>query len=58
MKRAAATKGSQKRFHRGSRYTIVSPSGYGTPVRVLDVLSLDGNGKRGLLVAIDRRGVR
>ncbi len=56
-KRAAATKGGQQRFHRGTRYTIVSPSGYGTPVRVLDVVNLDGS-RRGLLVAIDRRAVR
>jgi hypothetical protein len=55
---ATATRGGQKRFNRGSRYTIVSPSGYGTPIKILDVVSLDGNGKRGLLVVIDRRSTR
>jgi hypothetical protein len=58
VKRKRTTKGGQHRFHRGTRYVIVSPSGYATPVKVLDVVSLDGNGKRGLLVVIDRRAVR
>ncbi len=57
-KRVRATRGGQHRFHCGTRYVIVSPSGYATPVKVLDVVSLDGSGKRGLLVAIDRRAVR
>ncbi len=53
-KRLAIRKsGRQQRFHSGASYIMVSPSGYGTRVRVV-ASDVEINGRRHLIVRVTR----
>jgi hypothetical protein len=52
-KRLAITRGKQQGFHRGSGHMLVSPSGYGTKVRVV-ASDIEINRRRHLIVRVSR----
>lgn len=59
-KRSTVTKSrpANHRFHRGSRYHLLSPGKHATPVKVIGRFSINGSGRTALVVVVDGRAVR